>query len=234
MDVDTLAEGIVWDFETYPEYLDAVARAGHGAELHRVRGPHAAAPVRHGRRRVRARGDAGGDRADGRAGAARRSRPARAGFSTSFSFTHRGIDGKPVPSRFADADEVEALFLAAGEAGKGVVLITPGEQCTYADMYEWQPRIGRPFTYPLFASARRRAPAQRRRCTTRAGPGRRRLAAGDAAAADHAVHDGRRRSASTSARSSASSWSRTARRALPRTPTPTGGPGPPLISSRRR
>ena len=49
-----------------------------------------------------------------------------AGFSTSFSFAHRGVDGKPVPSRFADADEVEALFLAAGEAGKGVVLITPG------------------------------------------------------------------------------------------------------------
>ena len=41
---------------------------------------------------------------------------------------------------------------AAGEAGKGVVLITPGEQCTYADVYEWQPRVGRPFTYPLFAA----------------------------------------------------------------------------------
>ena len=75
-----------------------------------------------------------------------------AGFSTSFSFAHRGVDGKPVPSRFADRDEAQALFVAAGQAGKGVVLITPGEQCTYADVYEWQPRVGRPFTYPLFAS----------------------------------------------------------------------------------
>ena len=32
------------------------------------------------------------------------------------------------------------------------MLITPGEQCTYADVYEWQPRVGRPFTYPLFAA----------------------------------------------------------------------------------
>jgi N-acyl-D-amino-acid deacylase len=32
------------------------------------------------------------------------------------------------------------------------VLITPGEQCTYEDVYEWQPRVGRPFTYPLFAA----------------------------------------------------------------------------------
>src|SRR5207237_3133128 len=63
-----------------------------------------------------------------------------AGFSTSFSFAHRGVDGKPVPSRFAEADEVEALFVAAGEANKGVVLITPGEQWTYAYVYEWKPR----------------------------------------------------------------------------------------------
>jgi N-acyl-D-aspartate/D-glutamate deacylase len=33
-----------------------------------------------------------------------------------------------------------------------VVLATPGEQCTYADFYELQPRIGRPFTWPLFAA----------------------------------------------------------------------------------
>ena len=33
-----------------------------------------------------------------------------------------------------------------------MVLITPGKQCTYADVYEWQPRVGRPFTYPLFAA----------------------------------------------------------------------------------
>jgi N-acyl-D-aspartate/D-glutamate deacylase len=75
-----------------------------------------------------------------------------AGFSTSFSYAHRGVDGKPVPSRFADREEVDARFLAAGSTGKGVILITPGEQCTFADVYEWQPRVGRPFTYPLFAS----------------------------------------------------------------------------------
>src|SRR6185437_7466345 len=75
-----------------------------------------------------------------------------AGFSTSFSYAHRGVDGKPVPSRFAARDEVDALFMAAGSTGKGVVLITPGEQCTYSDVYEWQPRVGRPFTYPLFAA----------------------------------------------------------------------------------
>jgi N-acyl-D-aspartate/D-glutamate deacylase len=75
-----------------------------------------------------------------------------AGFSTSFSYAHRGVDGKPVPSRFSDRAEVDALFMAVRAAGKGVVLITPGEQCTYADVYEWQPKVGRPFTYPMFAA----------------------------------------------------------------------------------
>ncbi len=127
-----------------------------------------------------------------------------AGFSTSFSFAHRGVDGKPVPSRFADRDEVEALFRAVGEAGKGVVLITPGEQCTYADVYEWQPRIGRPFTYPLFAIAdgKHLAPLGLHEAglvARRAG-----VAAGDAAAAHDAVHDGRRLQPQHRARSSGS------------------------------
>jgi N-acyl-D-aspartate/D-glutamate deacylase len=33
-----------------------------------------------------------------------------------------------------------------------VVLATPGKQCSYPDFYELQPRIGRPFTWPLFAA----------------------------------------------------------------------------------
>ena len=88
-----------------------------------------------------------------------------------------------MPSRFAERDEVAAMFMAAGRTGKGVVLATAGEQCTYADMYEWQPRIGRPFTYPLFALAdRRHAPqlalheeaslARARRSGRRSRPGR--------------------------------------------------------------
>ena len=151
MDPATLTAGVVWDFETFPEYLDAVQRRGTTLNF--------TAYVGHSPLRLYVMGDAAYERAATPDEIERMCALVRegiaaggAGFSTSFSYAHRGVDGKPVPSRFSEADEVEALFLAAGEAGKGVVLITPGTQCTYADVYEWQPRVGRPFTYPMFAS----------------------------------------------------------------------------------
>ena len=151
MDPATLIAGMSWDFETFPEYLASVRRQGTVLNF--------TAYIGHSALRLYVLGDAAYERAATAEEITRMASLVReaigagaAGFSTSFSYAHRGVDGKPVPSRYAQADEVEALFLAAGDAGKGVVLITPGEQCTYADVYEWQPRVGRPFTYPLFAS----------------------------------------------------------------------------------
>jgi N-acyl-D-amino-acid deacylase len=155
MDAATLAAGIVWDFETHPEYLELVRRRGTVINF--------TAYVGHSSVRLYVMGDAAYERAATAEEIDEMARLVReaiefgaAGFSTSFAYTHRGVDGKPVPSRFAARDEVDALFMAAGRTGKGMVLATAGEQCTYADMYEWQRRIGRPFTYPLFALADRR------------------------------------------------------------------------------
>jgi N-acyl-D-aspartate/D-glutamate deacylase len=151
MDPATLTAGIAWDFETFPEYLESVRRRGTVLNF--------TVYVGHSPIRLYVMGDAAYERTATRDEIEQMSALVRealaagaAGFSTSFSYAHRGVDGKPVPSRFADRDEVDALFRATGETGRGVVLITPGEQCTYADVYEWQPRIGRPFTYPMFAS----------------------------------------------------------------------------------
>ena len=150
MNVDTLSAGIAWEFQTLPEYLDAVGRRGTLLNF--------TVYVGHSPLRLYVMGDDAYERAATTEEIGRMADLVRegiaagaAGFSTSFSFAHRGVDGKPVPSRFAQAAEVEGLFVAAGQAGKGMILITPGEQCNYADVYEWQPRIGRPFTYPLFA-----------------------------------------------------------------------------------
>ena len=158
-----------------------------------------------------------------------------AGFSTSFAYTHRGIDGKPVPSRFAARDEVEALFIAAGETGKGVVLATPGEQCSYADMYELQPRIGRPFTLPAVRGPGRQAPRRSSSCTRRAcraalqvwpqvtpRPLTMQFTMEDAFSLNVGKVFGELHAAGA------------ARRASPRTAIPPGGRGRPRTSSRRR
>jgi N-acyl-D-amino-acid deacylase len=150
MDPATLAAGIVWDFETFPEYLESVRRRGTQLNF--------TAYIGHSAVRLYVMGDAAYERSanddevERMCGLVREAIEAgAAGFSTSYSFAHRGVDGKPVPSRYAENDENQALFRAAGDTGKGVVLMTPG-QVTYADMYEWQPGVGRPFMYPLFAA----------------------------------------------------------------------------------
>jgi N-acyl-D-aspartate/D-glutamate deacylase len=152
MDPATLTEGIAWEFETFPEYMDLVARRGTTLNY--------ACYIGHSALRLYVMGDAAYERAAGPEEIERMCQLVReaiesgaaAGFSTSFSFAHRGVDGKPVPSRFAERDEVEALFVAVGRTGKGVVLATPGEQCSYPDFYRLQPQIGRPLTWPLFAA----------------------------------------------------------------------------------
>jgi N-acyl-D-aspartate/D-glutamate deacylase len=152
MDGASLAAGIPWDFETYPEYVRSIRRRGSVLNFTTYIG-HTAV-------RLYVMGDAAYERTATPEEIERMCHLVRegidagaAGFSTSFAYTHRGIDGKPVPSRFAERNEAEALFLAAGRAGKGVVLVAvPGEQCGYADLYELQPRVGRPFSYPLFAA----------------------------------------------------------------------------------
>jgi N-acyl-D-amino-acid deacylase len=150
MDPATLSAGVVWDFETFPEYLESVRRRGTMLNFTAYSG--------HSALRLYVMGDAAYERAATSDEINRMCALVReaidagaAGFSTSSSFAHRGVDGKPVPSRFAENEENQALFRAAGETGKGVVLMTPG-QVSYADMYEWQPEVGRPFMYPLFAA----------------------------------------------------------------------------------
>ncbi len=152
MDAASLTAGIVWDFQTHPEYMQLVRRRGTVLNF--------TCYVGHSALRLYVMGDAAYERSATPGEIDRMCHivveaidAGAAGLSTSFAYTHRGMDGKPVPSRFAQKDEVEALFFAAGETGKGVVLATAGEQCTYADMYDLQPRVGRPFTYPLFALA---------------------------------------------------------------------------------
>jgi N-acyl-D-aspartate/D-glutamate deacylase len=146
MNVASLAAGIPWDFSTFPEYLASVERRGTGLNY--------AAYIGHTALRLFVMGDDAYERTATPDEVARMQGVLReamlagaAGLATSFAITHRGVDGKPVPSRFADRAEFEALLDTMREVGRGVVAIAPGEQCGISDMYELQPKAGVPFTY---------------------------------------------------------------------------------------
>jgi len=146
MDVATLAAGIPWDFSSFPEYLDSVAR--HGTAM------NFAAYIGHTALRLFVMGDAAYERAAADDEVERMQDTLReamlagaAGFATSFAMTHRGIDGLPVPSRFAERAELDALLDVLRETRRGVFALAPGDQCGIADLTDVQLRIGVPATY---------------------------------------------------------------------------------------
>jgi N-acyl-D-aspartate/D-glutamate deacylase len=146
MNVASLTAGVPWDFTTFPEYLASVERRGVGLNY--------AAYIGHTALRLFAMGDDAYERAATPEEVVRMQavlreamRAGAAGFATSFAITHRGVDGKPVPSRFAERAELEALLGVLREERRGAFSLAPGEPCSIRDLYELQPRTGVPFTY---------------------------------------------------------------------------------------
>jgi len=145
MNPATLAAGIPWDFETHPEYLKSIERRGTALNF--------GAYVGHTAIRLFVMGDAAYERAATGDEVARMCEVVREsieagalGLATSFAPTHLGIGGKPVPSRFAELSEFEAMARVLREVGRGVVAVTPG-QGFFREIYDFQRRVGVPLTY---------------------------------------------------------------------------------------
>lgn len=145
MSPEALRAGVRWEFETFPEYLDAVARRGTLLNY--------GAYVGHTAVRLWVMGDDGYERAatDDEIAAmqqvvAEAVEAGAIGLATSQAPTHQGADGRPVPSRLATAAEVEALARAVASTGKGVVEMVVG-QIPLEELYRMQMRVGRPFTW---------------------------------------------------------------------------------------
>jgi N-acyl-D-amino-acid deacylase len=147
MSFDTLAAGVPWDeFETFPQYLQAIGRRGSALNF--------GAYVGHTAVRLYVMGEEAYERAATpaevermQAVVAEAMAGGAIGFASSSSPTHNGDRGRPVPSRVADLAELRALLQPLRTAKKGVVALLPGGVMAHSDVFDLQREIGRPFTW---------------------------------------------------------------------------------------
>ncbi len=116
-----LAEGIRWQWESFPEYLDAIESTAHAIDV--------GAQVPHAALRFYVMGERGADHEqrpspDEIETMGRLVREAVAagalGFTTSRTRNHRSSDGRPTPSLTASHEELVGISRRFGEAGTGV------------------------------------------------------------------------------------------------------------------
>jgi len=115
-----LADGIEWEWETFPEYLDALDRRQWVADV--------GTQMPHGALRAFVMGDRAGDGIEAndteiRAMAELTEQALRAGalgFSTSRTPLHKSVDGELVPGTSADTRELIGIAEAMAAAGHGV------------------------------------------------------------------------------------------------------------------
>jgi N-acyl-D-amino-acid deacylase len=153
-----LAEGIDWQWETFPEYLDALETKHWTVDV--------GAQIAHGAVRAYVMGERGArnepatpDDIEAMKAVVHDAIAAGAlGFSTSRTIAHRAIDGEPVPGTFAAEDELFGIGAALGELGTGVFELAPagaaGEDVVGSlKEVDWMRRlsakIGRPVTFAM-------------------------------------------------------------------------------------
>lgn len=125
MSLDVLRQGIDWQFETIPEYLDFLERRGSLVNL--------AAFVGHSSLRTFVMGADAPKRAATddeiarmRALVLEGMKAGAIGFATSTSPAHNGEGGLPMPSRLATDEELHTLVTSLKETGRGLFMLTKG------------------------------------------------------------------------------------------------------------
>ena len=120
-----LAEGIDWSWETFPEFMDAVAKRRLAMDV--------GAQVPHGAVRTYVMGERGANNEpatpediEHMADIVREGMQAGAlGFSTSRTIVHKAASGDPMPGTFAAEDELFGIGRVLGELGQGIFELAP-------------------------------------------------------------------------------------------------------------
>jgi len=143
MSIDVLRQGINWNFESFPDYLEALAGGGmmvnvaafmgHSSIRSYVMGADAVSRPANSNElaqmcRIVEQGMAAG----------------AIGFASSTAPQHNGHGGSPMPSRLADDLELEELVSAMGKGGQGLFMLTKGGQTSIAFLEKLAAKSQRP------------------------------------------------------------------------------------------
>ncbi len=147
-----LAEGLKWDWETFPQYLDSLERLPRSVDV--------ATHVPHGAVRAYVLGDrekpgAVPTDADIDAMSAIVEEGLRAGalgFSTSRTVIHKSIDGEVVPGTTATAEELIRIGRAMGRVGHGVFEMASDMKREW-DEFGWMGALSRETGLPVTFAA---------------------------------------------------------------------------------
>ena len=144
-----LSEGLPWNWETFPEYLDSLSERQYDIDF--------AAQVPHGPLRVYVMGDRGANREtatpeDIEKMADLTSEAVKAGalgFSTSRTLNHQTAEGQPTPTLTAELDEMVGIAKGVQAAGSGVMQVVTdfkGNDNEFELLKEMAKQSGRPLS----------------------------------------------------------------------------------------
>jgi N-acyl-D-aspartate/D-glutamate deacylase len=153
-----LSEGLPWNWESYPDYLDKLAERRFDVDIGSQL-PHAAL-------RVYVMGERGVDREPATerdiatmAALAKEAMQAGAiGFGTSRTLNHRSSDGSPIATLTAGEDELTGIALGMAAAGRGVLQFVSDfidEDAEFGMLRRVVERSGRPMSFSLVQSPAR-------------------------------------------------------------------------------
>ena len=149
-----LHEGIEWDWESFPEYLDALDKRRYAMDV--------GTQVPHGAVRAYVMGERGAknepanaEDIEKQAAVVKEAIEAGAlGFSMSRTIVHRAVDGEVVPGTHGAEDEIFGIARVLGELGQGIVELAPagiqGEDMSAPDKeIDWMRRLSAEIRRPI-------------------------------------------------------------------------------------
>ena len=138
-----MVEGITWEWESFPEYLDALDRRSHVIDF--------GTQIAHGALRAYVMGDRGAANAaataEDIAAMSRLTeealRAGALGFSTSRTSLHRSKNGELVPGTNAEPDELYGIADAMRRVGHGIFQFSPEHARVPVEEWPWMQELAR-------------------------------------------------------------------------------------------